>query len=107
MTARVAKEEMALLLPNSLSNYAAFAPGEAEAFRPQNGFVQKLADALRWMVELPRRRAVMDELNTLSDHELSDIGLTRSELSRVFDPTFIAQREKRRDVHGRRSSVYG
>lgn len=98
MSTRIAKEEMALMMPNSLSNYAPFAPSQAR--RPAHGgFVQSLADGFRWLVELPRRRAVMAELAMLSDHELSDIGLSRAELPRVFDPAFIATRET-----GRRSA---
>ena len=46
---------------------------------------------MRWLAEMPRRRAVLDELGRLSDHELADIGLTRGDLPRVFDPSFTVQ----------------
>ena len=36
----------------------------------------------------PQRRATYQRLHDLSDRELSDIGLTRGEISRVFDPDF-------------------
>jgi len=52
----------------------------------------KLRAAVRWIAEMPKRRAVLDELNTLSDHELSDIGLSRGDLRQVFDPAFVEQR---------------
>ena len=45
-----------------------------------------LAKALEWQ----RQRAVMQEMAMMSDHELSDIGLSRADLTRVFDPTFAA-----------------
>ena len=41
---------------------------------------------------LPQRRAVISELNTLTDRELADIGLHRSDLKRVFDPRFQSGR---------------
>ena len=47
-----------------------------------------------------RRRAVLDELSALSDRELADIGLNRNELSRVFDPQFAKQRERKSILHG-------
>jgi uncharacterized protein YjiS (DUF1127 family) len=97
MTARVAKEEMALLMPTSLSHYAPTSTQTySDAPAAGHGLVQRLADAFRWIVELPTRRAVISELSALSDHELSDIGLSRSELSRVFDPAFIARRDAQR-----------
>jgi uncharacterized protein YjiS (DUF1127 family) len=99
MNVHMPKEEMALPLPASLSSAswsdAHFASGAAE--RPT--LLQRVGLAAKWLMELPRRRALLDELNTLSDHELADIGLTRSELSRVFDPAFAAQRDAERNVH--------
>jgi len=35
---------------------------------------------------------VLDELSALSDHELADIGLSRTGISRVFDPAFAYNR---------------
>jgi uncharacterized protein YjiS (DUF1127 family) len=45
----------------------------------------RLAAALRWIVELPRHRAVINELRSLSDHELADIGLERGDIPHLFD----------------------
>jgi uncharacterized protein YjiS (DUF1127 family) len=39
------------------------------------------------------RRAVIQELSLMTDRELSDIGLSRSDLARVFDPAFAAARD--------------
>ncbi len=52
----------------------------------------RLMAALRWIAEQPRRRAVIQELETLTDHELADIGLSRVTLRRVFDPDFAVSR---------------
>ena len=90
MNARVAKEEMALLMPTSLSHYADEPRFSAET-SPSTLF-SKLAAVVAWIIDLPRRRAVLAELNELSDHELADIGLNRAELNRVFDPEFAASR---------------
>jgi len=96
MNARVAKEEIALLMPTTLASYADTAYA-APAETTPNAF----ARAIAWLLDLPRRRAVLSELSMLSDHELADIGLTRSELSRVFDPEFAARRGKNRATMGR------
>lgn len=99
MNARVAKEEIALLMPTSLSNYADEPRlSDAEA---ANGVFAAVMHAVRWLADLPRRRAVLAELNELSEHELADIGLNRSELTRVFDPEFAAQRARTRNTMGR------
>ena len=97
MNAFVPKEEIALLRPNTLSHYfkddAMWAPAP-EPKRP--GFFGRVASLCRTIAEMPRRQAVLNELNMLSDHELSDIGLVRGELGRVFDSGFVAQRNSER-----------
>lgn len=52
----------------------------------------RLAGAVRWLIEMPRRRAVINELLSLSDHELADIGLDRGEVTQLFDRGFLARR---------------
>lgn len=39
----------------------------------------------------------MQEMAMLSDRELADIGLSRVDLPRVFDPTFAAEHVRGRD----------
>ena len=94
MNVRVAKEELELLLPTTMSHYFHDEPMQAAvpAVRRPGLF----ARMWQWLVEMPKRRAVLDELNMLSDHELADIGLNRSELPRVFDPSFVAERNTMR-----------
>ena len=55
------------------------------------GWLQRAA---QWLIDLPRRRAVINELDALSDHELADIGLDRGDVARVFDRGF-AMRQAR------------
>jgi uncharacterized protein YjiS (DUF1127 family) len=40
------------------------------------------------LVSYPERRAVLEDLRRLTDRELADIGLTRGDIGRVFDPDF-------------------
>jgi uncharacterized protein YjiS (DUF1127 family) len=90
MNARVAKEEIALMMPTSLSQYADEPRlSDAEA---SNGVFAAVMNAVRWLADLPRRRAVLAELNELSEHELADIGLNRE---------FAAQRARSRSMMGR------
>lgn len=99
MNARVAKEEIALLMPTSLSHYAdepRLAPVQTAP-----SLISRVASVLNWIADLPRRRSVLAELSELSDHELADIGLSRGDLSRVFDPEFAAQRARARGTVGR------
>lgn len=49
-----------------------------------SGLEAVFAKALRYVVSLPRRQAVKNELSRLSDRELADIGLTRSQIADVF-----------------------
>ncbi len=103
MNVRVAKEEIALLMPTSLASYAEEPRLSSQQTSPS--FTSRLAAALAWVADLPRRRSVLAELNDLSDHELSDIGLNRSELNRVFDPEFAAQRARNRTTGLGRTQV--
>ncbi|MDA8249526.1 MAG: DUF1127 domain-containing protein [Rhodospirillales bacterium] len=82
MSAHVANDGMTFLLPGG---------SRAE---PRRGGVLagRVRGALRWVAEMPRRRAVLEELTRLSDRELADIGMTRGDLPRVFDPAFAASR---------------
>lgn len=44
-----------------------------------------------------QRQVVLQEMQTMSDRELTDIGLSRSDLVRVFDPAFAADHARGRN----------
>ncbi len=50
-----------------------------------SGLEAVFVKALRFVASIPHRQAVKSELSRLSDRELADIGLSRSEISHVFD----------------------
>ncbi len=95
MNAYVAKDSMDFVMLASLST-AGIIPGistagsRGEPARPS--FAARVFGAVKWLKEMPRRNAVVEELSVLSDRELADIGLERADLRRVFDARFNAER---------------
>ena len=97
MNAPLAKEQIALLMSDSLTLRTPALQGtDGTVAEPRPSALNVLAARLRqaWssLVDLPRRRAVLDELSLLSDRELADVGLTRAELANVFRPDFAGTR---------------
>ena len=82
MNAPLTKEQLALLSSDTVTYRATPVQGVGAA--PKPSIFAVLADATRWVLELPRRRAVLDELSRLTDRELNDIGLVRADLKQVF-----------------------
>lgn len=104
MNVRVAKEEMAVMIPTSLSRFAP--AGEHDGVDARAGTLfARIGAAVQWLMDLPRRRSVIDELSTLTDRELADIGLTRDSLTEVFNPAFASARDQ--DMRrGRTGHIY-
>lgn len=99
MSGHVAKEEIALLMPERLAHYFQDDPEYMPATSEQGrGVFATIVSAVKWLIEMPRRRAVLDELGSLTDHELTDIGLSRAELGQVFDRDFAGVRNSERDL---------
>jgi uncharacterized protein YjiS (DUF1127 family) len=102
MSAHAARDDISLLRSNSFSHY--FKDESDYMVQPEPRGLHlfaRIGSALRWLADLPRRRAVLDELGSLSDHELADIGLTRADLPRVFDADFSAEHNRERFGSGR------
>lgn len=72
--------------------HAAIAARDAalmEGFRrAARGTVAALTTLARAVTSWPGKRRTYDELLSLSDRDLADIGLSRADISRVFDPDF-------------------
>ena len=84
MSAHVANDGMTFLVPGSSG-----ATTSPRRFRAVAG---RIGAAVTWLVGLPRRQAVLEDLGRLSERELADIGLSRSDLPRIFDPAFVTSR---------------
>ncbi len=99
MNIRAAKDETSFLFPTNISYAGSVASDSVAA--PQRDDAGALTRLLRgavrglaWIAELPRRHAVLSELELMSDRELADIGLARGELSKVFEPAYVASRAR-------------
>lgn len=107
MDARLTQSELNALRPSIGMRDAA----EREALRlaaTQAGdafFVTKLRQALRTgatalatlaraVGSFPAKRRAYADLMALSPRELADIGLTRADIPRVFDPDFVVAKRK-------------
>ena len=96
MSAFITKDEMSLLMPRSVTyrSTAEEAMRVAAEARLESGqalgqsLARGIGRAVAYLRSLPQRRATMNELRMLSERELADIGLSRSDLPRVFDPAF-------------------
>ncbi len=97
MNAPLAKEQLALLMSDSLTyrvNPVQGTETAPPAARPSMlaSLGRRISGGFAALLTFPRRRAVIDELSRLTDRELTDIGLSRAELKQVFDPHFSAGR---------------
>ena len=99
MNAPLAKEQIALLMSDSLTYRSPVVEGTdgtiADARPAPRSLAQRIGSFISGLLAMPRRRAVLDELSSLSDRELADIGLNRNELSCVFDALFVEARKRK------------
>lgn len=84
--------EFNIALPSAMEGYR----NAAEARQAVNqALARRLGDALARVVAWFRRGSVLAELNRLNDRELSDIGLSSSNFTQVFDEKFAREHARR------------
>ena len=75
-----------VFMPSTMSHPTIAVQRPKGTSRP-SGLEALFVAALRYVVSFPRRVAVKNELQRLSDRELADIGLRRHEIAGVFART--------------------
>lgn len=87
MSAPIAKDRLAFQLPNLTYVDARYEePNLRVTSEPRKGFAAWLAGRVAALRFWHERQAALSELEVMTDRELADIGLSRCDLSRVFDP---------------------
>jgi uncharacterized protein YjiS (DUF1127 family) len=97
MNAPIAKDQFSFSLGNLSYIDSSYDEGAAPIVdKPKHGLGTWLDHLFQNVAEWQRRQSVMRELTMMTDRELSDIGLSRSDLSRVFDSAFAAEHARNR-----------
>jgi uncharacterized protein YjiS (DUF1127 family) len=98
MNASINKNDFAFKLPEMLSYHSTWEDADYEPALPRrrHSVLVRLASApVRWATAYAERRRVINELAQMSDRELADLGISRFDIPRVFDPAFAAERAGR------------
>ncbi len=88
MSAQFAKDQVSFQTSTKLSSAmpAVYAPSS------EGGVIAMVRQGAERIRRAFERRAVMNELSRLTDRELADIGLNRSDIGGVFDAAVITNR---------------
>jgi uncharacterized protein YjiS (DUF1127 family) len=98
MNASINKNEFSFNLPEMLSYHSTWDDADYEPALPhrRRSLLARLAGApVRWASAYAERQRVMNELAQMSDRDLADLGISRYDIPRVFDPAFAAERAAR------------
>ncbi|MDE2005945.1 MAG: DUF1127 domain-containing protein [Rhodospirillales bacterium] len=103
MSVPMNKSDFAFHLPQSFSYHSTWDDADYEPARKLGRFAL-LARAVvgtgSRLAAWSRRRAAIAELSGMNERELADIGITRSDIARVADPSFIDEHAGRGMVRG-------
>ena len=99
MNAPVAKDQFTFSLGN-LSYVDSTYDDVPAPVAPKHGVREWFERRANAFAEWRRRQETLREMEMLTDRELADIGLARSDLPRVFDPAFAADRPRGQDYLG-------
>lgn len=98
MAASINKTAFEFKLPATASYCSTWADADYEPVPPHRepGPLARVAASVRRSVAAYRqRRRVMNELAEMSDRELADLGISRYDIPRVFDPAFAREYAER------------
>jgi len=102
MSAPLAKTDLAFKLATSQTYIDhSYDPTPNAGTQPApRGLLRQIGDGLAWFARGIRnwadRQSTLTEMGLMSDRELSDIGLSRADVPRVFNPDFIADHARGR-----------
>jgi uncharacterized protein YjiS (DUF1127 family) len=102
MSAPLAKTDFVFKLATSQSYIdRSYDPTPAAAAQPApRGLLRRIGDGLAFIGESAKnwaaKHATLTQMETMSDRELADIGLSRGDLPRVFDADFAADHARGR-----------
>lgn len=105
MSAPLAKTDLVFKLATSQSYIdESYDPAPRVVAQPAaRGLLRQIGDGLAALALGIRgwaaRQATLSEMGMMSDRELSDIGLSRSDVPRVFDADFLADHARGRVVY--------
>ncbi len=97
MSVQTSKQAMAFQLPEMQSYHSTWDDADYEPVLPprRRGWADRLASLRRALRTLSHRLSVRQELYSMTDRELADIGLNRYDVGRVFDPEFAREYSSR------------
>jgi uncharacterized protein YjiS (DUF1127 family) len=97
MSAPIAKDQLAFSLGNLSYIGPHYEDAQQRPLVPGGGFVQWVVARAHAIGAWFEKQTALRELEMMSDRELSDIGLARADLRRVFDPGFVSDVPRGRD----------
>ena len=98
MSAPITKDQFTFSLGNLSYVDSSYDEPVAPVVKPvKHGLGTWLGHVLHQLADWQRRRAVMQEMSLMTDRELADIGLSRADMKRVFDPNFAADHNRGRE----------
>jgi uncharacterized protein YjiS (DUF1127 family) len=92
MSAPISKSDLTFHLPQSFSYHSTWDDADYEPAKPltlRQRLVMAFQRARARLASWSDRHQALAELSGMNERELADIGLTRSDIARVTDPSFI------------------
>lgn len=96
MSVHPSKRAMEFKLPDMLSYHSTWDDADYEPVLPHRRNWNERLGFLRPLRNFVERAAVRNELYSMTDRELADIGISRYEIGRVFDRDFAREHAVRR-----------